>query len=148
MAIGFCGSEDFSGIVGWSLDQVTIDKYHVMFWFNDGMSLLNVADKFSYRSSDGSVDFIYEVYGKNKFICIDAILRSDIVGVSVFSGDRLDLLFDNGDVLSVYDNPRYRSWWFMSGEKGDSEVWRRINYSVSDLEYDDLTDEEIACRIC
>jgi hypothetical protein len=33
MAIGFSDRFDFSPVIGWELYQVTIDKYHLMFWF-------------------------------------------------------------------------------------------------------------------
>jgi hypothetical protein len=35
MAIGFTQRFDFSPIIGWELYQVTIDKYHMMFWFEN-----------------------------------------------------------------------------------------------------------------
>lgn len=55
MAIGFSERFDFSPIIGWELDQVTIDMYHVMFLFDGGLGLLNVADQFSLRTLGGAV---------------------------------------------------------------------------------------------
>ena len=57
MAIGFSERFDFSPIKGWELYQVTIDKYHVMFFFENGHALLNVADSFSFCSADGSIHY-------------------------------------------------------------------------------------------
>ena len=113
MAIGFSDRFDFSPIIGWELYQVTINKYHIMFWFENGHALLNVADRFSFQSSEGSVIFTYEVYGDRKFLNVDRILRSKIVDARIISKDQLDLIFENGDTLSVYDNPEFRSWWFL-----------------------------------
>jgi hypothetical protein len=33
MAYGF-RNQDFTAVEGWCLEQVTLEKYHVMFWFN------------------------------------------------------------------------------------------------------------------
>jgi hypothetical protein len=76
MAIGFTERLDFSPIIGWELYQVTIDKYHIMFWFEDEHALLNVADRFSFRSSDGAVNFLYEIYGNQKSLNVDRILQN------------------------------------------------------------------------
>ncbi len=117
MAIGFSDNLDFSQIVGWELYQVTIDKYHIMFWFEGERSLLNVADRFSFRSADGTITFMYEIYGSDKFLNIDRILRVKISEVRVITKDQLELVFENGDVLSIYDNPDFRSWWFLGGRE-------------------------------
>jgi hypothetical protein len=112
MGLGFETADDFKPIVGWELYQVTFDKFHVMFWFQDGRGLLNIADRFSYRSSDSDVVYTYEIYGPAKFANLDRILRVAIERVNVVSVRQLDLIFTNGDVLSVHDNPKFRSWWF------------------------------------
>jgi hypothetical protein len=138
MAIGFSDRFDFSAILGWELYQVTIDKYHVMFFFEDGHALLNVADRFSFASADSSIRFTYEIYGEHKFMNIDRILRSKIVAVRIVTKDQLDLVFASGDVLSIYDNPKFRSWWFLH------DLNRAL--AIGDLEYCDLTDKEIQER--
>jgi hypothetical protein len=114
MAIGFSDRIDFSSIVGWELYQVTIDKYHVMFWFQNGYALLNVADSFSFRSANGSVRYTYEIYGSQKMLAVDSILRAAIKETRIVSKDWLQLHFETGDVLSIRDNPGLRSWWFMT----------------------------------
>jgi hypothetical protein len=43
MVSGFRSAEDFQPVIGWQLYQVTLDKYHVMFFFENGWQLLNVA---------------------------------------------------------------------------------------------------------
>lgn len=138
MAIGFCKAEKFRSLCGWELSEVSINKWHVVFRFNEGHALLDVADKLSFRASDGSVEFVYEINARgNKCINISRILFLSIVDVVVVSKDRLDLVFENGDVLSVFDNPNFCSWWFY-GEN---------NFVISDMEYDDLTAEEIKARL-
>src|SRR5207248_3881088 len=100
MAIGFSDKFDFSPIVGWELYQVTIDKYHLMFWFENGHALLDVADRCSFKSSAGSVNLSYEIYGTHKSLNVDRILRTKVTEVRVITKDQLDLLFENGDILS------------------------------------------------
>jgi hypothetical protein len=112
MVSGFRSAEDFRPVVGWELYQVTLDKYHVMFFFENGWQLLNVAYAFSYRSADGSVDYTYAIDGVGKSIDVDRILRERVVDVTVRAKDRLALTFANGDELIVHDTPQYRSWWF------------------------------------
>lgn len=112
MVSGFRSAEDFRPVVGWELYQVTLDKYHVMFFFENGWQLLNVAHAFSYRSADGSVAYTYDIEGPRKRIELDRVLRERVVEVSVRGKDRLALIFGNGDELTVHDSPELRSWWF------------------------------------
>jgi hypothetical protein len=91
MAIGFSDRFDFGPIVGWELYQVTIDKYHVMFWFENEHCLLNVADRFSFMSADQAVSYTYEIYGPQKSLNLDRILRVKVVDVRIVSKDQLDL---------------------------------------------------------
>ena len=81
MAIGFSNRFDFTPIVGWELYQVTIDKYHLMFWFENKHALLNVADRCSFKSADGTVNFSYEIYGSDKSLNVDRILRVKVAEV-------------------------------------------------------------------
>lgn len=112
MVSGFRSADDFRPVIGWELYQVTLDKYHVMFFFENGWQLLNVAHAFSYRSSDGSVVYTYEINGLNKAIEVDRILRERVMDVSVPTEDRLTLTFGNVDELTVHDTPKVQSWWF------------------------------------
>jgi hypothetical protein len=100
-------------LVTWELYQVEIDKYHVMFWFENGHCLLNVAYRFGFRSANGSVEYIYDVQapGDRRFLNVDSILRHPIRVVKAFDR-QLALTFDNGDILIVHDNPKMRSAWF------------------------------------
>jgi hypothetical protein len=112
MAVGFSGDQNFDPIVGWELYQVTIDKYHVMFFFNNGRDLLNVANKFGYASSDARTNVVFEVYGGNKLMAVDDCLRMKIAAWRIVSPDELCLTFENGARLSIFDDPNICSWWF------------------------------------
>jgi hypothetical protein len=136
MTLGFTARYDYRPIVGWELYQVTIDKYHVMFWFQNGHALLNVANKLSYRSADGAINYSYDIYGSQKSLNVDRILRVAVREVRIISLDRLDIEFENGDVLSIYDNPKFRSWWFTGGFEGDTQV------NLDDPDEDNLTQAE------
>jgi hypothetical protein len=147
MAIGFSDSFDFSQVIGWELYQVTIDKYHIMFWFESERGLLNVADRFSFRSADGTVNFTYDIYGNDKFLNVDRILRVKVSEVRIITKDQLELVFENGDALSVYDNPDFRSWWFLGGrEFTRQDGWSGFTFQIGDREIEDLTKAELRDR--
>ena len=88
MAIGFSDRFDFSPIIGWELYQVTIDKYHVMFWFENENCLLNVADRFSFTSADKTVSYIYEIYGAQKSLNLDRILRVKVADIRIIKSGK------------------------------------------------------------
>lgn len=141
MARGFTNDLDFSPAVGMELCQIQIDKYHVMLWLESGHVLLNIADRFAFRSADGKLDYVYEIYGDAKWINLDSILRQQIVAAHVFSLDWLDIEFATGDVLSIYDNPEFRSWWFL-----DNRETARIlgeSFNLPDRDVEDMTKEEL-----
>ena len=143
MAAGFSNRFDFRPIIGWELYQVTIDKYHVMFWFENEHALLNIADRFSLKTCDGSIDFTYEIYGDRKFLNLDPILRVKIAEARIITKDRLDLVFENAHVLSVHDNPELRSWWFLGGRQLNPAIQEtRWSFEIGDWEPDDLTEAE------
>ena len=98
----------------WELHQVHVDKYHVMFWFESGHCLLNAAYRFSYRSADGSIGYVYDVQapGNRKSLNIDSILRHRIAAVKALDERQLGLTFDTGDTLVIHDSPEQRSAWF------------------------------------
>jgi hypothetical protein len=112
MAIGFRNAGQFAFVVGWELDQVTFDKHHVMFWFGPNR-LLNVAHSYGLRSRSGDVSYVYEIYGMPKEGLVHPILRERVVAARVASIDQLDLEFRNGYVLSIFDDPDLKSWWFL-----------------------------------
>jgi len=144
MAIGFSNRFDFSPIVGWELYQVTIDKYHIMFWFENDSALLNVADRCSFMSADKSVSYSYEIYGPQKSLNVDRILRVRVTDVRVITKDQLDIIFETGDILTVYDNPGFRSWWFLGGRQLEpSHQVTRWSLSIGDYEVEDLTEAQI-----
>lgn len=148
MAIGFSEQFDFSPVIGWELYQVTIDKYHVMFWFEDERALLNIADRFSFTSADRSVSYVYEIYGPRKSLNVDPILRVKVASVRIVTKDQLDLVFETGDILSVYDNPEFRSWWFLGGRQLDPPQQRtRWSIEIGDFEIEDLTETQIKERL-
>jgi hypothetical protein len=133
MGVGFETAGDFSPIVGWELYQVTFDKYHVMFWFENGRGLLNVADRFSYRSSDGAISYTYEIYGSAKAANFDRIQRESIKRVNIVSKRQLDLIFVNGDKLTINDNPEFRSWWiFLRAPSSEPPKESPIVWAIGD----------------
>jgi len=146
MTIGFSADQDFSPIIGWTLYQVVIDKFHVIFLFNDGRDFLDVANKFSYRSADGKLSFTFDIYGDAKSIVVDRILLKSISSWKVASKDELVLFFENDDQISVYDNPKLRSWWFIGGPIDAGQV-QSNGLCLSDLEYDDLSQAQIDKRL-
>ena len=113
MVAGFDKAENFAPIIGWELYQVTLVKYHVMFYFENGWQLLNVAHSFSHISTDGGVEYTYEIYGQRKRLELDRLLHRTVAEVVVKARDRLGLVFDNGDILIIHDDPETQSWWFM-----------------------------------
>jgi hypothetical protein len=62
---------------------------------------------------------------------------------NIVNKDQLDLVFENGDILSIYDNPEFRSCWFLDGREIESTTPR---LQTGDLEPDDMTEEEIQAR--
>ena len=119
-------------LLGWELYQVQIDKYHVMFWFEDERCLLNVAFRFSFRSTDSSIEYVYDVQapGDRKSLNVDSILRCPITAVKALDERRLALIFSTGDTLVVHDSPEERSAWFY---RYNPET-RRVVWAVDDDE--------------
>ena len=113
MTTGFNDAQDFAPVIGWELYEVTINKYHVMFYFENAWQLLNVAYAFSHRSTDGVIDYTYEIYGAAKALQVERLILHKIVSVEVRARDQLVLRFDNGDELVILDDPNFCSWWFM-----------------------------------
>jgi hypothetical protein len=68
LASGFENARDFHRVIGWELSEVAINKHHVLFWFDNHLSLLNIAHSFSYRSADRSIEYTYEIYGTTKLL--------------------------------------------------------------------------------
>lgn len=118
MTLGFSSPERLQKLrkelLTWELYQVQIDKYHVMFWFGSGDCLLNAAFRFSFHSSDGAVDYVYDVQapGDRKSLNVDSILRHRIQTVECLDERRLALKFDTGDTLVIHDSATMRSAWF------------------------------------
>lgn len=135
MAIGFASSDDFAPVVGWELYQVTLDKYNVMFLFENGWQLMNVAHSFAHRSADGRVSYTYELYGDRKVLELDRVLRRRVTEVRVLARDQLGLVFEGGDEIIVHDHPDVRSWWFMPIQDPDSEQ-SPAGWAISDDEPD------------
>jgi hypothetical protein len=121
----------------WELYQVQIDKFHVMFWFENGHCLLNVAYRFDVRAADGSLAYTYDVQapGGRKFLNVDTILRQRVVEVTSPSESLLVLAFENGDALTVHDNPRMRSAWFYRYDPENHD--RPLLWAEDDLEWDE-----------
>jgi hypothetical protein len=138
MTLGFSSPERLqklkSELPSWELYQVQVDKYHVMFWFENGHCLLNVAFRFGFRSFDGAIEYVYDVQapGDRKFLNVDPILRRAITAVNALDERRLGLVFDSGDTLVVHDSPEYRSAWFYRYSSNDHR-WPML-WAVDDEE--------------
>jgi hypothetical protein len=136
MTLGFASPDRFlklkQELPGWALYQVHIDKYHVMFWFEDGHCLMNVAFRFSYHTSDGSFSYVYDVQapGDRKSLVVERLLRRSIAVVEANDERHLDLVFESGDVLRVHDSPEMRSAWFYRYDPKS----RRVIWFVEDVE--------------
>ena len=143
MALGFRDDTIFKPLIGWELYQVTIDKYHVMFYFNNGWALLNVAYKFALKSPEKDKNE-YEIYGDSKLLHVDPILRKEIRAIKISSIDQLDIQFSNNYVLEIYDDPDICSWWGFGGR--NEKEWKAKSNGFGDREPDLLTDEEIEYR--
>ena len=117
----------------WELYQVQVDKYHVMFWFENGYCLLNVAYRFGFRSFDGSIEYVYDVQapGPRKFLNVDTILRHRIKAVDALDERQLSLVFDTGDTLVIHDSPLDRSAWFY---RYNPESYPNLVWAVDDEE--------------
>lgn len=134
MVLGFNPSGEYEKVAGWELYQVTLDKYHVMFLFQNGHALLNIADRFSYRAADDSVAYTYEIYGAAKSLNVDRILRVPIKWVAIASERELELRFANGDVLTIHDNPKLRSWWFIRYEPDPRPPFSKSLWTLEDAD--------------
>ena len=134
MTLGFSAPERLQKLrrelLTWELYQVQIDKYHVMFWFENGHCLLNVAFRFSFRAADSSLEYTYDVQapGDRKALNVERILRHPIKIVEALDERQLALTFDNGDTLIVHDSPEMRSAWFYRYDPKDN---RRGSYGLS-----------------
>ena len=143
MALGFHDNSIFKPIIGWELYQLTIDKFHVMFYFNNGWAFLNVAYKFALKSPEQD-KHVYEIYGNRKLLHIDPILRCEITDVRISSIEQLDIQFSNNYVLEIYDDPDICSWWGWGGR--NENEWKAHLNGFGDREPDLLSDEEIKLR--
>jgi hypothetical protein len=115
MTIGFSAPKRVARLKAeltrWTLYQVAVDKFHVMFWFENGHCLLNVAFRFDLRNANGQTQYVYDVQadGDRKALNVDGILRCNIAALS----DRqLAITFDSGEALVIHDSPDMRSVWF------------------------------------
>lgn len=117
----------------WELYQVGIDKYHVMFWFENGHCLLNAAYRFEFASASFSQSFTYDVQaaGNRKFLCVDPLLRKKIRSVRALDERRLALRFEAGDLI-IHDAPDMRSAWFYRFDPSDHDAG--LLWSVDDDE--------------
>jgi hypothetical protein len=141
MTLGFSSPERLQKLkdelLGWGLYQITIDKYHVMFWFESGHCLMNVAYRFEFRSADRTVEYVYDVQasGNRKSLNLDSMLRSSIKAVEALDDRRLALTFDSDDVLIIHDNPQMRSAWFYRYDSNDHD---RPALWIEDVDENDL----------
>lgn len=127
-------------LLGWELYQVQVDKYHIMFWFENGWCLLNVAWRFAYFSADKLTTYVYDVQaeGGRKAFDVNRIVRTRIARVEFPDDWELHLFFENGDQLVVFDQPHMRSCWFYRYDNESAPPNRRVLWSVDDHEPDDV----------
>lgn len=128
-------------LIGWELYQVQIDKYHVMFWFQDGWCLFNVAWRFAYVSADGLTAYIYDVQadGGRKMFDVDRILRTRICRLEFPDDWELHIVFENGDKLIAFDQPHMRSCWFYRYDGAQAQPPKApIVWFVDDAEPEDV----------
>lgn len=123
MVTGFIDIKQFAPIIGWELYQVTLDKYHAIFYFENGDIILDVASAFSHKSKDGTIKYTYDLYGSPSQFYVHRILRRNVTDISILSRYRLSLIFDNDDELVIHDNPNFCSWWFMPVGAPDEGDW-------------------------
>jgi hypothetical protein len=118
MAVGYSNPERLQRLrdelTTWTLYQVTVDLYHVMFWFENGHALLNVAHRLETISVDGSLTFVYDVQAKGdrKLLYVDHLLRRQVTSVQALDDRRLALTFEEGGRLVIHDDARRASAWF------------------------------------
>ena len=118
LTIGFGGADRRDALsrelIGWELYQVHVDKYHVMFWFENGWCLLNIAWRFAFVSADRLTAYTYDVQadGGRKALDISSILRTRIISLEFPDEWELHLVFANGGKLIVFDQPHMRSCWY------------------------------------
>ena len=106
----------------WELYQVEIDKYHVMFWFENGHCLLNVAYRFEFEAPNAGNSYVYDVQatGMRKFLCVEPILREQVKSVVALDERRLALVFNQGKLI-IHDSPKMRSAWFYKYDPRDHD---------------------------
>lgn len=130
-----------SELRGWELYQVQVDKYHVMFWFENGWCLMNISWRFAYISADNITSYVCDVQaeGGRKAFDVDRILRNRIAEIDFPDEWEMHLVFENGDTLVVFDQPHMRSCWFYryDGAQSDPPKTRAL-WAVDDDEPDDV----------
>lgn len=137
MVAKFKSAADFKPVLGWELYQITLDKWHVMFLFNNGWNLLNVAAALSHRTADNGQEYFYDIYGERSALRLERLLREHVVDVRVSSSERLTLQFSNGDELSIHDNSEICSWWFIPIDN-PSDQSHAHSWSISDMNPEDM----------
>ena len=141
MTLGFAASGRLKRLreelLTWALYQVTIDRHHVKFWFEEGHCPLNSACRFSFLSAALSIDYVYDIQapGDRKLLNIDAVLQRPIVDVVALDARRLALVFDNEDTLVIHASPSMRSAWFYRYDPKDHNA--QVLWCEEDGEGDD-----------
>jgi hypothetical protein len=117
MTVGYGDAERVEKIrrelLTWTLEQVTVDLYHVMFWFEGGHALANVAYRFETRAPGGSArTYDVQAEGGRKLLDVEHLLRKRVAGVAAATDRRLSLTFEGDGELIIHDHPQMRSAWF------------------------------------
>lgn len=133
MVAKFQSAKDFEPVIGWELYQITLDKWNLMFLFNNGWNLLNVAAALTHRTADNAQEYTYEIYGTRSASRLDRLLRESVIGASVAEPDRLTLEFSNQDELIIHDHPDLCSWWFTPLDN-PADPTHQHSWSISDIE--------------
>ena len=133
MVSKFRSAKDFEPVIGWKLYQITLDKWNLMFLFNNGWNLLNVAAALSHKTADDGLEYTYEIYGRRDRLRLDRLLRESVISVSVLEPERLTLEFSNKDTLIIHDHPYHCSWWFTPLDN-PSDPSHKHSWAISDTE--------------
>jgi hypothetical protein len=145
MTVGFGAADRRDALtrelVGWERYQVQVGKYHVMFWFENGWCLLNVAWRFAFVSADRLTAYTYDVQaeGGRKAFDIDRILCTRIVALEFPDDWELHLIFANGDKVIIFDQPHMRSCWFYRYASVQGAIPRApVVWAIDDAEPEDV----------
>lgn len=99
-------------LLTWTLEQVTVDLHHAMFWFEGGHALANVAYRFETRAPGRARIYDVQAEGGRKLLDVEHLLGKRVAAVAAANDRRLSLTFEGDGELTIHDHPQMRSAWF------------------------------------